>query len=237
MAPEAGEYRLAGESIDIKIVRAPSFLVKPDTLETIPVAVRDAADNATHVVPLRTVARVVRTHSPQQIKRIEELRAVSIEVSPPPDQPLESVSANIQNMVDSLRESGQIAPTIQTGLAGTADKLTQVRQTLLGQWQGWRWASIQSLFSSRFFLALLVTFLLMAALFESFLYPFVIMFTVPLATVGGFMGLALIQLWYPRQHLDVLTMLGFVILIGGGREQCNLDCTPGAELHERHRAQ
>ena len=40
-------------------------------------------------------------------------------------------------------------------------------------------------------LAIVITYLLMAALFESFLYPFVIMFSVPLAALGGFLGLAL----------------------------------------------
>jgi len=54
----------------------------------------------------------------------------------------------------------------------------------------------------------------MAALFESFLYPLVILFSVPLATVGGFMGLAIVHRIEPLQMLDVLTMLGFVILIG-----------------------
>jgi HAE1 family hydrophobic/amphiphilic exporter-1 len=66
----------------------------------------------------------------------------------------------------------------------------------------------------RFFLALLVVYLLMAALFESFIYPLVILFSVPLATVGGFMGLSIVHRADPSQQLDVLTMLGFVILIG-----------------------
>jgi HAE1 family hydrophobic/amphiphilic exporter-1 len=56
--------------------------------------------------------------------------------------------------------------------------------------------------------------LLMAALFESFLYPFVIMFSVPLAAVGGFLGLYLVNQFLSPQPLDILTMLGFVILIG-----------------------
>jgi len=73
---------------------------------------------------------------------------------------------------------------------------------------------------SRAFLALLVTYLLMAALFESFIYPVVIMFSVPLALVGGFLGLAithqmtLLNPVAPIQQLDVLTMLGFIILVG-----------------------
>lgn len=59
----------------------------------------------------------------------------------------------------------------------------------------------------------------MAALFESWLYPLVIIFCVPLGAVGGVMGLRLLSnylvLWdQPPQALDVLTMLGFVILVG-----------------------
>ncbi|TVQ61345.1 MAG: efflux RND transporter permease subunit [Phycisphaerales bacterium] len=74
--------------------------------------------------------------------------------------------------------------------------------------------------TARFIWALAVTYLLMCALFESFAYPFVIMFSVPLAVVGGFVGLKIVHELSMRdptiapQQLDVLTMLGFVILIG-----------------------
>ncbi|MFT5425075.1 MAG: HAE1 family hydrophobic/amphiphilic exporter-1, partial [Phycisphaerales bacterium] len=77
-----------------------------------------------------------------------------------------------------------------------------------------------SLVMARFVWALLVTYLLMAALFESWIDPFVIMFSVPLAVVGGFAGLRVVHEWTMAdptkapQQLDVLTMLGFVILIG-----------------------
>jgi len=76
------------------------------------------------------------------------------------------------------------------------------------------------LLTARMVWALLVTYLVMCALFESFLYPLVIMFSVPLALVGGFAGLAIVYKWSMMdptkapQKLDVLTMLGFVILIG-----------------------
>jgi len=76
------------------------------------------------------------------------------------------------------------------------------------------------LLTARFIWALLVTYLLMCAVFESFVYPLVIMFSVPLAVVGGFAGLSIVHaatLADPTiapQQLDVLTMLGFVILIG-----------------------
>jgi HAE1 family hydrophobic/amphiphilic exporter-1 len=53
----------------------------------------------------------------------------------------------------------------------------------------------------------------MAVLFESFLYPWIVMLTVPVAAAGGLGGLALLNT-YVTQSLDMLTMLGFVILIG-----------------------
>ena len=49
--------------------------------------------------------------------------------------------------------------------------------------------------------------------FENFIYPLIIMVSVPLATAGGVFGLAALNL-YKFQPLDMLTMLGFVILIG-----------------------
>ena len=64
-----------------------------------------------------------------------------------------------------------------------------------------------------FGLAAVITYLILAALFGSWLHPFVIIMSVPFALVGGFAGL-----WILHQTsgalLDVLTMLGFVILIG-----------------------
>ena len=73
---------------------------------------------------------------------------------------------------------------------------------------------------ARMIWALAVTYLLMCALYESFVYPMVIMFSVPLAIVGGFAALRIVHNWTAAnpmintQNLDVLTMLGFIILIG-----------------------
>ena len=53
----------------------------------------------------------------------------------------------------------------------------------------------------------------MTILFESFIYPLVIMLSVPPAAAGGVIGLSVLNLNI-LQPLDMLTMLGFVILIG-----------------------
>ena len=96
-----------------------------------------------------------------------------------------------------MRQEEKLGGLYRAALSGTADKLAQAGSEL-------RW---------NFLLVLVITYLLMAALFESFLYPFVIMFSVPLAALGGFLGLATMNL-FTYQALDMLTMLGFVILVG-----------------------
>ncbi len=166
------------------------------------------------ITSIDSIADIRKSTSPQQINRVEEQRAVVIEISLSDALPLEEAMQIIQKDIDDLRTEGVIPPSVRTNLSGVAAKLKEVKNALLGEWTGWNSESYISLFSSRLFLALIVVFLLMAALFESWLYPFVIMFTVPLATVGGFLGLSLVHAFYPEQQLDVLTMLGFIILIG-----------------------
>jgi HAE1 family hydrophobic/amphiphilic exporter-1 len=62
--------------------------------------------------------------------------------------------------------------------------------------------------------ALVITFLLLASLFESFLLPVVIMVSVPFAASGGVLALRVLHLFDATVKLDTITMLGFVILLG-----------------------
>ncbi len=72
-----------------------------------------------------------------------------------------------------------------------------------------------------FALALLIVFLVLAAQFESFVHPMVIMLTVPLAVAGGLAGLWLttvgadrLGLWETRGTLNIYSQIGMTILIG-----------------------
>jgi len=208
-----GDYEYQGRSIDLVLVARTDDVFRPDQIRTVPVAVRERSGTR-RIVPLSTLATFQPDNAPQAIRRIEELRAVTLTVEPPSHMPLETVLRQVDEMVSEARQRGQIDPSVQVKRSGTADKLTQVRESLIGEWQGWTLQSLMSLVRSRMFLALLVTYLLMAALFESYLYPLVIMFSVPLATVGGFAALAIVHAYDPTQQLDIVTMLGFVILIG-----------------------
>lgn len=60
-----------------------------------------------------------------------------------------------------------------------------------------------------FGMALLIVFLVLAAQFESFIHPFVIMLTVPVALVGGLVGL-----WLIESSVNIYSQIGLIILVG-----------------------
>lgn len=205
-----GDYLNDGKNVDLKVISADSDHGDARaSIEQAPIATPIGM-----TVPLASVANIYRTIAPQQINRVEEQRAVILSINLPQEKPLEEAMNSINADLAEMRAQGLIPPTVSTNLAGSAAKLREVKHALLGEWTGFNVDSLMALISSRMFLALIVVFLLMAALFESWFYPLVIMFSVPLATVGGFLALRLCHEIIPSQQLDVLTMLGFVILIG-----------------------
>lgn len=154
-------------------------------------------NNHGKLVRVGDVASLSYEHGMTQIDRLEKRRNIRLEITPPIDVPLQEAMETIRAKVDGLMEAGQLSG-VNVKLGGNADKLMETFHALK-----WNLA-----------LAILITYLLMAALFENFLYPFIILFSVPLAAAGGFIGLRLVDLLVARQPLDVLTMLGFIILVG-----------------------
>jgi HAE1 family hydrophobic/amphiphilic exporter-1 len=189
----AGDYYLGGDKIDLTIVGRTQQVQNTQDVKSLPVATPMG-----QLIPLEALAYVDITSGPEQINHRERQRAITIEVSPPPEMALEDAMEQIQSgILRPIVASGQLDGGYRINLSGTADKL---RDT---------WQALQF----NVLLALLITYLLMAALFESWLYPFVIILAVPLGAVGGILGLTVLNL-FVLQSLDVLTMLGFVILIG-----------------------
>ncbi len=188
------EFLLAGEKIDLKVAAGEKFISRSQDFRDLPIRTPGG-----RLVTLGDVASIDLASGPTQINHIERKRAIELLTIPPPQLPLEEAMNIVRDKVEKpLKEQGAVGGEIGFRMAGTADDLTRTRKS----------------FQGNFLLALLITYLLMAALFENYLYPFLIMFTVPLATAGGFIGLAAVNAFVARQPLDVLTMLGFVILVG-----------------------
>ncbi len=191
---KVSDYQYEGKEIDLMLRGRDDYADQTHQIENIPIATPGGK-----LVPLGSVAEARLTNGPVQINHIERERAISIEITPPETMPLEEAMEVIRSdIISPIRKKGLLSPPYHVQMRGTADRLTQTAEAL-------KW---------NFLLALAITYLLMAALFESFLHPFVIMLSVPLAGLGGFLGLAAVNSFLSYQALDVLTMLGFIILIG-----------------------
>ena len=149
------------------------------------------------IVPVSSLAESVVTAGPTEIRHREGFRTITLEIRPSSALALESAIDLLQEQViDSLKEEG-LPDGIQLNISGTADKLVETRNAM----------------AINMMISIIIVFLVMAVLFESFIYPLIIMLSVPVAAAGGAGGLALLNL-ITFQPLDMLTMLGFVILIG-----------------------
>lgn len=189
----ATDYYKGGDKIDLRIIGEDRYANSEQSLQSVPIAMRTG-----QLVPLEAVANIRLEPGPEQVNHRTRQRAITLEVSPPAEMPLELAMDLITNeVIKPLQAGDKLSGGYRIGLEGTADKL---RST----WQSLKWNLI---------LAVIITYLLMAATFESWVYPFVVIMTVPLGAVGGFAGLWLLNMWV-LQPLDVLTMLGFIMLVG-----------------------
>jgi len=187
------DYFLGGTKIDLTVIGQDKFTKRTDMIDQVSIATPLG-----QLVPPGALADVTLSSGPEQVNHRERVRAITIEVSPPPNVALEDAMARIRtDIVEPLQQSGELDGGYRIALAGTADKLSET------------WVALRF----NVLLALLITYLLMAALFESWVYPLVIILSVPLGAAGGVIGLAALNL-FVLQPLDVLTMLGFVVLIG-----------------------
>ncbi|MFT5468920.1 MAG: HAE1 family hydrophobic/amphiphilic exporter-1 [Verrucomicrobiales bacterium] len=204
------EFEERGELRDLKVISKASFGGQAiDAILDVPVATPTG-----DIVDLRTVAAVERVQGPSEIRHVDRNRAVTLQLTPPDGMPLETAIEKINELTEGMRQGGAIPPGVDVRLSGSAGKLNEIKTALLGD------GSLIGVFTSSMVLALLVVFLVMVILFQSWSYPVIIIMTVFPAMFGGFLGLALLHNWsikdpyMPDQNLDMLTILGFVILAG-----------------------
>ncbi|MEM1027649.1 MAG: efflux RND transporter permease subunit [Planctomycetota bacterium] len=205
------QFALNGELKDLKLITQDALNsdVPIESMLNAPLAAPTG-----NVVDLRSLASVDRVREADQIKHADRMRAVTLQFTPPPEVALSDAIVRVEELVAELRSEGEIDPGIEVTQAGSAGALNQIKTALLGD------GTVIGTVSSSLFLAFAIVYLVMVVLFQSWTYPLVIMVSVPLATFGGFLGLALVHEWsmadryMPVQNLDVLTILGFVILAG-----------------------
>ncbi len=189
-----GDFEQEGKKKIDLVLKADDKLIKsPEDILASQIALPNSS-----LVPVSSLASTEFTTGISEIRHLDGKRTITLRVTPPMGMTLDEAMQTIGGMLEGMKAKGMIPSNIEVGMSGTADKLTETIGLLLGN----------------FILALVIVYLLMSSLFGNFLYPIVIMFTVPLATAGGFIGLALTNTFIAPQTLDILTMLGFIILVG-----------------------
>jgi len=188
----AAQSTVDGKLMDIVLKGRSDSVGRTQGIGNLPI-VTDAGQ----VIPASSVADIVMTAGPTEIRHRERFRTITLEVRPNQTLPLEAAIDIIRAQVIAPLEAEGLPAGVKLRISGTADKLVETSAAM----------------AVNMALALIIVFLVMAVLFESFFYPLIIMLSVPVAAVGGIAGLAVLNL-YTYQALDMLTMLGFVILIG-----------------------
>ncbi len=187
------EITVGSSRLDLTLMGDPLGLAQTQDIGNLPVITADGS--LTRVADL---ADVILTQGPTEIRHRERLRTITLQVRPAPHFALEEAMDKLRSEVIAPMQEAGLPPGVRIKLSGTADKLDTT----------WQAMQLQLL------VALVIVYLVMAILFESFFYPVIILLSVPLATAGAMLGINLVMSLYPTQKFDMLTLLGFVILIG-----------------------
>jgi multidrug efflux pump subunit AcrB len=191
-----GDYFDGDQRLDI-ILRSQEWSL-PEDLQSIPLATPNGG-----VIPLSELVTVMRTAGPDELRRINRRRTITLQVTPPENIALDEAITFMKKeiepvLAEMLPEDGEIS------YSGTADKLDNALWNL----------------GSAFMLAIVILYLLISALFRSFLDSIMVVIAIPLACVGGVLSLRLIDfvlkdvLEKGFQPMDLLTIMGFIILLG-----------------------
>ena len=140
------------------------------------------------LIPVANVVSLRELAEPGSFNRYNRLRAISLSAGLAPGYTLGEALAWIEQVADE-----ELPATAQLGYKGESRDYRNAGSAVL----------------LTFALALLVVYLVLAAQFESFAHPLVIMLTVPLAVLGALLGL-----WLFGSSLNLFSQIGIVMLVG-----------------------
>ena len=189
------DFYLGDQKIDMFIYSTHGVVDRPQDLEQIPVYTPGG-----DIVPLSSLARIRSTVNTDTIRRVNGERTVTLSIVSPRDVPLETAVEIVQEeVIGALHSEGSIPPGVRMRISGASDKMTATREAL----------------ADNLVLAVLLSYLLMVVIFRHWGYPLIIMLNVPLGVAGGIVGLQVMNaIPGVYQAFDMITMLGFLVLIG-----------------------
>ena len=177
-------YVVDGEEYDVILQAKPEQRATYADLSNIFVR----ADRSSELIPLSNVMSLEDMAGPSQLQRHNRMRAVTLSANLAPDYTLGEALDYLENLIRT-----ELPPTAQIDYRGESLEYKEASGALY----------------FTFGIALFVVFLVLAAQFESFIHPLVIMVTVPLAVAGGLLGLAV-----SGMTLNIYSQIGLIMLVG-----------------------
>lgn len=198
------EFILNDDKVDIFMFSGAGNEQNLQQLANTPIVTPDGA-----VLPLNALADLIESKNSNSIRRVDGNRTVTVYIIPPRDVALETAERIVrEELLPTLWREDAIAQGIKVSISGAADQLEATKSALSGN----------------FVIALVLSYLLLVAIFTHWRYPLFILATVPLGMAGGLLGLvtvnginavlATVGLAAYHQPFDMITMLGFLILLG-----------------------
>lgn len=148
---------------------------------------------AGEMISMDNVIRIEESISPSQIYHYNRYKSATISANPAQGYTLGDGITEMQRIYKSLEDKKIIDESFSSALSGSSKDYAE--------------SSSNTLFA--FVLALVLIYLVLAAQFESFIDPVIIMLTVPLAIAG-----AILSLWLFGQTLNIFSEIGMIMLIG-----------------------
>ena len=180
---EVTRFKQAGEQYNVVVQLDPAARATPQDLTALYVRGSDGS-----LTPLSNLVAVTETVAPKELNHFDRQRAAIISANIAPGYTLGEALAF---MDQAAKES--LPPSARTALDGQSREFGESGQTL----------------AITFALALVIIYLVLAAQFESFVAPFIILLTVPLAATGALLALKL-----TGATLNVYSQIGLVMLVG-----------------------
>ncbi|RRD26277.1 efflux RND transporter permease subunit [Brucellaceae bacterium VT-16-1752] len=172
-----------GEQSDVLVQLDASDRATPDSINVV-----NMRGSSGQLIPLSNLVTVTESVEPANLYRFNRLRSATISAGLAPDYSLGEALTYLQNTAN------ETFPTYaQYDLEGESRDFTSSNSSILFV----------------FGLAILFIYLVLAAQFESFVSPFIILLTVPLSIAG-----ALLALWFAGASMNVYSQIGLVTLVG-----------------------
>src|SRR5262245_8936224 len=177
-------YVVDGEEYDVVLQAKPEQRSTYSDLRNIFVR----SDRSGELVPLSNLTKLEDMAGPSTLSRHNRMRAVTISANLAPGYTLGEGLKYLENLIHT-----ELPSTAQIDYRGESLEYKEASGALY----------------FTFGIALFVVFLVLAAQFESFVHPLVIMVTVPLAVAGGLFGL-----WVSGITLNIYSQIGLIMLVG-----------------------